>query len=124
MDFILLSLLYLLLNKKGRKSAILGRRRKYKTRPVFRNRCIKGEMIMFNELYIKDEDMFRRSFRMTTKQFDYLLDALNLLISRKRTHWKDSISARQRLAMTLRLVKNFAFLCKINLLRLVTLNLN
>jgi hypothetical protein len=106
MDPIFLGLVYLwsLLWEKRNVNAIHRRRiRRYKTRPVFRQRHL-GEMRMINELYQNDAEMFKKSFRMTSFQFDYLLTTLGPSISTTREAWNDSISPRQRLAMTLRLV--------------------
>jgi len=79
-----------------------NRIRRYKIRPVFRNREQFGEMTLINEVYQKDEQLFRECFRMTTKQFDYLVSRVGTSIARSRHSWKDSINVRQRLAMTLR----------------------
>lgn len=52
-----------------------------------------------------DGDRFRRYFRMTTQQFDYVLDVLSPAIARVTTNYRASISPAERLAITLR----FAF---------------
>ena len=103
MDVLLASLLYIWLAMRRRRKATSKKRvRRFKARPVFRQRQSMGEMIIMKEIYLKDSDLFKKSFRMTTKQFDYILGALEPFISKGRANWNDSISARQRLAMTLR----------------------
>lgn len=49
------------------------RMRRFKTRPVFRKRKALGEMHLFSEFYMHDSEIFHKSFRMTTEQFDRLL---------------------------------------------------
>ena len=78
------------------------RMRRFKTRPVFRKRKALGEMHLFSEFYMHDSEIFHKSFRMTTEQFDRLLSMLHMTISKRRQNAADSISSRQRLAMTLR----------------------
>ena len=93
------------LNRQNYRRKYLQQRkkiRKYKTRPVFRQRKNYGEMILINEIYEKDNDLFHRYFRMTSSQFDYLLGRLEPGIARTRQRWIDAITPRQRLAMTLR----------------------
>jgi len=74
--------------------------RRFKTRPVFRQRHVYGEMRFVGEIYAHDTEIFYKSFRMTTEQFDQLLRMLHPSIDRGRS--SDTISSRQRLAMTLR----------------------
>ena len=102
MDTIIILLLLLWLRKRRemnnkKKTRIL----RFKTRPVFRNRNLLGEMNLMREIYAEDEELFFKSFRMSARQFDYLLSNLEPSISPKY-HQHDSISARQRLAITLR----------------------
>ena len=95
----LLVLLWVLRRQKN----ITTRKRRYKTRPVFRHRRDGlGEMTLINQVYSNDSEMFYKCFRMSTTQFDYLLSRLAPAIARGRQRWIDSIGARQRLAMTLR----------------------
>jgi hypothetical protein len=75
--------------------------RRYKTRPIFRNRRLFGEMRLVKQMYSLDPDIFYKSFRMNTQQFDYILLRVGPIISEGR-HLTDSISPQQRLAMTLR----------------------
>ena len=71
--------------------------RRFKTRPVFRHRNVLGEMHVFHQIYAHDSEIFHKSFRMTTEQFDQLLLLLHASISKGRQNYSDSISSRQRL---------------------------
>lgn len=95
----LLILLWLMRRKRNEKQRKV---RRYKTRPVFRDRNVYGEMILMKQVYEHDPEIFFKSFRMNVQQFDYLLDRLGPFIARTRDFYVDSISPRQRLAMSLR----------------------
>lgn len=100
---IVLLLLAWLLRRRHRSRAV-GSRRKYKTRPVFRKRAEFGEMRLIREVYEKDGEIFRRCFRVQSHEFDYILSRIGSTISKCHDSWRDSIDARQRLAITLRLL--------------------
>jgi len=51
-----------------------------------------------------DPERFRRYFRMSTSQFDMLLDMIGPKIEKLDTNWRRSISPAERLAITLRSV--------------------
>ena len=51
-----------------------------------------------------DPERFRRYFRMSTSQFDMLLDLIGPKIEKLDTNWRRSISPAERLAITLRSV--------------------
>lgn len=99
MDFVILLLAWLLIRRIKKKNRKM---RRYKTRPVFRQRNVFGEMRFVHEIYAHNPEIFYKSFRMTTEQFDELLVMLHPSISKGRQNSSDSISSRQRLAMTLR----------------------
>jgi hypothetical protein len=54
----------------------IRRVRRYKVRPVFRQRNKFGEMRLVGELYSSDREIFVKSFRMLPEHFDYLLNEL------------------------------------------------
>ena len=58
--------------KKSRKM------RHFKTRPVFRNRNVLGEMHVFHQIYAHDSEIFHKSFRMITEQFDQFAFATSI----------------------------------------------
>jgi hypothetical protein len=110
MDVILtlLILLWLIKRRKNKQEIKKVRKiRRFKSRPVFRNRQVLGEMNLMKQIYALDDEMFHKCFRMNVQQFDYLLSRLSLSISPKQEQ-SDSISARQRLAMTIRYVGTIA----------------
>lgn len=106
MDVILTLLLLLWFLKKRTHRMEFKRKRKarrFKTRFIFRNRQLHGEMNLVKQMYTHDAELFYRSFRMNIEQFDYLLYRLGpSMMTKIYTH--DTISARQRLAMTIRSV--------------------
>ena len=103
MDTIMTLLILLWLIRRRNQNLEKRQIRSYKTRPVFRKRHIYGEMNLMREVYIHDLQLFYKSFRMNSHQFDYLLLHIGPQTSTK-LQTKDSIDARQRLAMTLRYV--------------------
>ena len=82
------------------------RRNKYRkstwVKPIFRQREVYGEFhTLFQEL-VKDKELFFRYHRMTPARFEHLLSLIKHRITKKRTHLRKPISARQRLSLTLR----------------------
>lgn len=97
---VLLLLVWLLRRRKRRRE--IKRHRKYKTRPVFQRRSELGEMRLMREVYERDNEIFKKCFRMEAHKFDYILSRIGASISKSHDSWIDSICARQRLAITLR----------------------
>lgn len=54
------------------------------------------------ELRVGDHNDYRRYLRIDSATFDYLLDCIRPKIERKDTNWRCSVSAEDRLAVTLR----------------------
>ncbi len=57
---------------------------------------------LVRELEEKDKEMYKRYFRMNEDTFQLILNKVNLVISKQDTHLQKSISAAERLALTLR----------------------
>ncbi|XP_039302329.1 uncharacterized protein LOC120357046 [Solenopsis invicta] len=57
---------------------------------------------LFMELSLEDPNRFRRCLRMDTETFEELLERVTPLIVKKNTHLRESISAAERLSLTLR----------------------
>ena len=99
---LILLLLVWLLRRRQKNWSLAGRRRRYKTRPVFRKRAELGEMRLIRAIYDEDGEMFRTCFRVQSHQFDYILSRIGSTISKRHSNWTDSIDVKQWLAITLR----------------------
>ena len=72
-------------------------------RPIFRRRLQLGEYHhLVQEMRVGDTESYIRYFRMDPRQFDQLLKFVGPKISKLDTNWRKSISAGERLAITLR----------------------
>ena len=104
MDIIMLLLAWVWIRRIKKKNRKM---RRFKTRPVFRQRNVFGKKHFFHEIYAHDTEIFYKLFRMTTVQFDELLLLLHPSISKRRQTSTNSIPSWQRLAMTLRYLNKF-----------------
>ena len=65
----------------------------------------KSEFLLAEEiLESPDEEKCHQYFRMQKYQFEYLLNKVESLISKKDTFWRSAIPAKRRLILTIRLV--------------------
>nr|CAI5836345.1 unnamed protein product [Callosobruchus analis] len=70
---------------------------------MFQERTQKGAFTnLFHHMKTQDHEMFFKYTRMLPEQFDQLLELLKQLIQKKDTTFRCSISAKERLAVTLR----------------------
>ena len=60
-----------------------------------------GHMLLFPKLLL-DKGHFKNYFRMSLESFEYLVDAIQPEIQKMDTKFRLCISARERLALTLR----------------------
>nr|XP_039254584.1 protein ALP1-like [Styela clava] len=92
-----ISLLYLLRQKRRR------RKRLYWVHPILQRRNELGEFSrLVKELELERESYFFQYFRLSTEKFRELARLIGPKIARLDTNWRKSISAEQRLAITLR----------------------
>ncbi|XP_050505859.1 uncharacterized protein LOC126884104 [Diabrotica virgifera virgifera] len=75
------------------------RQRRYKTRPINRNRKMKNAYNYFLNMKRADEEQFFKYTRMTVPVFNELLSLVKRKISKRKI--KDGISEEERLALTL-----------------------
>ena len=85
------------------KSRQLKRRLRFLWRPSLQRRGELGEYRLVQELYFDDHETFFRYFRMSPRNFDFLLSLVAERIERLPSP-RGYVSARERLAVTLRLV--------------------
>lgn len=78
---------------------IVRRPRRYKTRPINRNRKVENVYNYFLKMKTADPDQFFKYTRMTVPVFNELLGLVKNRISKRRI--KDGISEEERLAITL-----------------------
>ena len=72
-------------------------------RPIFRRRQQQGEYHnLVQEMRLQDTESFFKYFRMVPQQFDRLLQMVGPSITYQDTKWRKSVSAGERLAITLR----------------------
>jgi len=57
---------------------------------------------LFNDLLNTDEASFRNFIRMDLPAFEYLLSRVEYRLTKVRTHFRQPISARERLCLTIR----------------------
>lgn len=92
-----LCLLLLLRKRKRRRN-----NRSCSVHPLHIQRPSKGVYhTLFNDL-IEDDKIFFNYFRMSKTSFDVLLTKIEESITPASTHFKNAISPRERLALTLR----------------------
>ncbi|CAK1601838.1 unnamed protein product [Parnassius mnemosyne] len=99
MDFEVIACVWLLYRRYKRRRQ---RQREYWVHPILRDRLTHG---MFVTLYPKlrqYEPKFFNYFRMSTKSFDDLLHVIKVDITGDSTILRDSISAEEKLVITLR----------------------
>ena len=95
-----LTLLLLLLRLRRKKYYC---KRKFWVRPIFKIRQKLGEFNnLVQELRTMDREYFFRYFRMNPERFDHLLSLVHDRIAKKDTTFRKSISAEERLALTLK----------------------
>ena len=95
-----LVLMYLL--RKRRASLKRKFRRKYWIHPILRDRSLHGMYFtLFPELR-NNPGKFYNYFRMSIENFDYLVSKLKPKIKKRNTLMRSSVSAEERLVITLR----------------------
>jgi hypothetical protein len=60
-----------------------------------------GEYHLLDDL-VKDEERFWRYFRMSSGTFNYILELLRTLITKKNTNFRSSISPEERFMVKLK----------------------
>ncbi|XP_057307667.1 uncharacterized protein LOC130645634 [Hydractinia symbiolongicarpus] len=103
------NVLLLLLLRRRRRSlerralTKLQRRKIFWVREIFLRRKELGEYHrLFQELKVSDREYFFRYLRMSPDRFEHLLSLVGPVIQRQDTHMRESISAEQRLVITIR----------------------
>lgn len=94
-----LAVIALILDEEEEKQ--LKKKRKW-VHEAWKKREIEGE---FNTLYkelVDDQTKFVQYFRMTESCFNILHDKIEIYLKKKNTHWRKSITSKQRLAVCLR----------------------
>ena len=69
--------------------------------PMNVERSEKGEFFTHYADLRYYEDRFFEFYQMNTQQFDYILERIAPLITKKHTHFRAPISAEQKLALTI-----------------------
>jgi hypothetical protein len=94
-------LLLVLLQRHRRR--IHNKKRKYWIDPLFRNRHVNSDYItVFKVLKYGSDKKFFNYVRMSKKSFSELLRLLESVVQRRDTRFRNSISAEERLVITLR----------------------
>ena len=70
--------------------------------PFCHDACTKGEFFLMYPDFRKYPAKFFRTYRMSIRQFDNLLHLLTPVISKQINNYRKSISAEERLVITLR----------------------
>ena len=87
------------------------RRRRIWTREWILNRQQHGAYHqLLQELRLCDENSYRNFLRMNVASFEEVLQCVSPIISRQDTHLRESISAGERLALTLRFLATGKFI--------------
>ena len=69
---------------------------------MHKKRESEGEYVtLYNEL-VDDEHKFHQYFRMSKRQFNYLLNIMEDTISKRRTKFREPMTAKEKLAVCLR----------------------
>ncbi|XP_054929960.1 uncharacterized protein [Dermacentor andersoni] len=90
-----------------RRRAQKARRRRFWVHPCWRYRDVEGQAnVLLPRLRARDEGFFRDFLRMPPSSFDTLLHLVRPVIERQDTPFRQSISAHDRLAMTVRFLAN------------------
>ncbi|XP_067123235.1 uncharacterized protein [Centruroides vittatus] len=78
-------------------------KRRWWVRKLFRERDLHGfNNTLIPELQFNDREYYIQFLRMSPELFEYLLSKIERNITKKNTRWREAISARDRLAVTLR----------------------
>ena len=70
--------------------------------PYCREACTKGEFFLMYPDLRKYPEKFFRTYRMSIRQFDNLLHLLQPVIEKQINNYRETISAEERLVITLR----------------------
>ncbi|GIY40109.1 protein ALP1-like [Caerostris darwini] len=97
------------MDRKKRTIAILSllalnpKKRRCWVREIYKNRRLQGASEnLIEEMRLSDTESFFNFLRMTPAQFDHLLTLVGPIISKNNRNYRDSIQAKDRLALTLR----------------------
>ena len=69
--------------------------------PMNVERSLKGEFYTHYADLCYYEDRFFEFYQMTTQQFDYILERIALLITKKHSNFRSPISVEQKLVLTI-----------------------
>ena len=94
--------LWILLRRRKRRR----RNRLFWVHPIIENINESQFNLLYHSLRMYD-DKFFNYFRMSKSTFDYLLSELTDIIKRNNTTMRNSISAEERLSLTIRWVKKY-----------------
>ncbi|KAJ8953378.1 hypothetical protein NQ318_023495 [Aromia moschata] len=86
---------YLKQKKRNRK------RRQWVT-PIFRSRSVSGGRQFLNDIFIGNKGQFENFCRMSFEDFEILLNLIEPVIKKQDTNYRESISPKEILAVTLR----------------------
>lgn len=78
------------------------KKRRFWARNIFLQRPLHGTFYTLFQELMKDDELFFRYHRMTPARFEHLLSLVEDQITKKRTNFREPISARERLSVTLR----------------------
>lgn len=98
-DQILACAAYIVIN---RLSKCQRRRPRYWQRRIFQNRKQYSGTNLLADLRLEDASGFKKFCRLSTKDFEYLLNLVGPIISKRDTNYRDAVPPHERLAVTLR----------------------
>ena len=70
--------------------------------PINKDRHVKGEFFTLYQDLREYPEKFFRWYRMSIEKFDFLLGKLQPVLQKENNNYRDSISAEERLVITLR----------------------
>ncbi|XP_068084402.1 putative nuclease HARBI1 [Anabrus simplex] len=96
-DVVIACAAYIVLQQKKKKN-----KKRYWVHKLFTTRDEEGEFHTIFGRLRNDQEKFVKYFRMSYSKFDNLLQQLKPHLTKKNSKWRKSISAEERLALTLR----------------------
>jgi hypothetical protein len=77
------------------------RERRHWVTPVLKSRDLYGGNQLLNDLSIGNTGQFKNFCRMSSEDFEHLLNLIEPAIRKKDTNYREAISSKERLAITL-----------------------
>lgn len=87
---------------KLKKEEMKKRKRRHWVAPLLKSRDVHGGNQLLNDLIIGSTDQFGIFCRMSSDGFEHLLTLIEPAIRKQDTNYRDAISPKERLAITLR----------------------